>query len=726
MSSKNNLIDQAKVHFKNRNYQSAKVILEEALAADPNCSQAYEFLAYIAGNSGEADLSHQLLEKACSLNDCTSSALYYLGSSHLGLGNHTQAAVYFEGAIKKQENFFEAYHDLGTTQAYLGHKEAAKNTYIKALSLKQDSPELYYNLARLEDDFRNFEGAIQHYNQSIQLAPNFVAAIINRAIAFKELKKYPEAFASYDLAIKLQPTCADAWSNRGVAFYDLRRYEEALASYEQAIKIQPSHTEAWINKSTVLHDLKRYQEAIEAYKEATRLNQRGSLIDGSLIHLKSAICDWSNFDKDFEYLNQKIADGINVISPFAWLALSDSEQLNLRVAELFTNDQYPKPKIIVPFRQHEDKKKIRLGYYSYDFYNHATAFLMAELFELHNKEKFDITAFSFSPHTSDEMHKRLVNTFDNFIDVNAMTDSQIADLSRKMKIDIAIDLKGHTTNCRTGIFSYKAAPLQVNYLGYPGSMGADFIDYIIADRTLIPPENMPLYSEKIVYLPNSYQVNDRKRKISDKIFSRSELGLPEQGFVFCCFNNNFKINPITFDSWARILHQVPASVLWLLEDNAIAKSNLIKEAKSRGLSEDRLVFAGRLDLPDHLARHRVADLFIDTLPYNAHTTASDALWAGLPVLTLLGKSFAGRVASSLLNAIGMPELITNSQEEYEELAVVLANNPEKLKALKAKLWENRLITPLFNTSLFTKHIETAYEQMYARYQTDMPPEHLYI
>jgi predicted O-linked N-acetylglucosamine transferase (SPINDLY family) len=351
---------------------------------------------------------------------------------------------------------------------------------------------------------------------------------------------------------------------------------------------------------------------------------------------------------------------------------------------------------------------------------------MAEFFELHNKELFEIVAFSFGPNSNDQMHQRLVNAFDQFIDVNSMTDQQVAELSREMGIDIAIDLKGYTTHCRTGIFSHRAAPIQVNYLGYPASMGANYIDYIIADHIIIPEENQPFFTEKIVYLPNSYQVNDSKRKVSERILTRTELALPENGFVYCCFNNNLKITPQIFDSWARILKAVPGSVLWLLEDNVLAKANLIKEAQSRGLSEERLIFAGRLDLPEHLARHRVADLFIDTVPCNAHTTASDALWVGLPVLTILGEAFAGRVAASLLSAIDMPELIAKSLNEYEALAIDLAKNPEKLKVLKEKLQQNRLTSPLFNTQLSTDQIESAYIKMYERYQAGLPPEHLEI
>jgi predicted O-linked N-acetylglucosamine transferase (SPINDLY family) len=351
---------------------------------------------------------------------------------------------------------------------------------------------------------------------------------------------------------------------------------------------------------------------------------------------------------------------------------------------------------------------------------------MAELFELHDKEAFDLIAFSFGPDTKDQMHKRIKRSFDQFIDVAAMSDQAVAQKSREMGIDIAIDLKGLTKNARLGIFSYRAAPVQVSYLGYPGTLGAEYIDYLIADETLIPKESQKYYAEKIVYLPHSYQVNDRQKVISKKQFFRQELGLPEEGFVFCSFNNNFKITPNVFEAWMRILKSVEKSVLWLLEDNPAAATNLQKEALLKGIDPARLVFAKRLDLSEHLARQKVADLFLDTLPYGAHTTASDALWAGLPVLTCMGESFASRVAASLLNAIGLPELITSTQSQYEALAIELANNPAKLKLIKSKLDTNRLVMPLFDTTLFSKHLESAYKRMFERYEADLMPDHIFI
>ena len=372
------------------------------------------------------------------------------------------------------------------------------------------------------------------------------------------------------------------------------------------------------------------------------------------------------------------------------------------------------------------RAKIRIGYFSADYYDHVVMHLMAELFERHDRSKFELIAFSFGPESNDEMRRRVATSFDEFIDVRNKSDKDVALLSRDLEVDIAVDLMGFTANGRPGIFALRAAPIQVNYLGYSGTMGADYIDYIIADPIVIPEESKQYYCEKIVYLPNSYQVNS-KRSISDKAFTRAELGLPPMGFVFCCFNSNYKITARVLDCWIRILKKVEGSVLWLFESDAKAASNLRQEVLTRGVNPERLIFAKRLPLlGEHLARYRSADLFLDTLPYNAHATASDALWAGLPVLTCLGETFAGRVAASLLNAIDLPELVTTTPEAYEAFAIELATHPDRLKEIKQKLAKNRLTTPLFDTELFTKHIQTAYIAMYERYHAGLAPCDIYV
>lgn len=437
------------------------------------------------------------------------------------------------------------------------------------------------------------------------------------------------------------------------------------------------------------------------------------------------ICYWDRIDETFHELLGGIDAGKTVSNPFPVLAMPSSLAQQKRCAEIYIQEKFSAVPAASIVENRYSHNKIRLGYFSADFHNHATAYLMAELFERHDRSRFEVIGFSYGASPNNGMRQRLSAAFDRFLDVRNQSDEDIAALARNLEVDIALDLKGFTGDSRTGIFALRPAPIQVNYLGYPGTMGASYIDYLIADPMLIPVEHRQHYSEKIAYLPNSYQVNDTHRRISERPFTRSEAGLPDEGFVFCCFNNNHKITPIVFDIWMEILRQLEGSVLWLLEDNADATRNLHKEAKKRGIAPERIVFAQRMDLPEHLARHRLADLFLDTFPYNAHTTASDALWAGLPVLTCLGETFAGRVAASLLNAIGLPDLITPSPVAYKTLALDLAQHPEKLALIRQQLAGNRITHPLFNAALFTRHIEDAFIQMRERHQASLAPDHIY-
>jgi len=449
-------------------------------------------------------------------------------------------------------------------------------------------------------------------------------------------------------------------------------------------------------------------------------------IEGARLGAKMHLCNWTQLDKEISDLTNSARAGRVNCAPFALLPLTDLPSDHLRCAEAWIAAEYPIAANPVWANEIYTHDKIRLGYVSADLHNHATAHLMAELFELHDKRRFSVTAFSLGIDDDSEIRRRLVSSFDRFIDCRTLNDSEVAQAIANLEIDILLDLKGFTQDARTNIFAQRPAPIQVNYLGYPGTMGAPYIDYILGDKTLFTLADAVFYSEKLVQLPDSYQPNDRKRQISTKVFTRQEAGLPENGFVFCCFNNNYKILPQTFDCWMRILKRVEGSSLWLFAENQTAMANLKKEAGIRGIDPTRLVFATRAELPDHLARHRLADLFLDTLPYNAHTTASDALWAGLPVLTRFGSTFAGRVAASLLNAIGLPELITHSSEDYEALAIELACDKEKLQRIRDKLAKNRLTAPLFDTPLYAKHLEAAYEAMYRRYQAGLPPDHIEI
>jgi predicted O-linked N-acetylglucosamine transferase (SPINDLY family) len=638
------------------------------------------------------DLAELYLKQAKSLQATNPHVLRLLGVIYAQRMQYTEALKYFNDSLKA----------------------LPKN----ALALS--------NLGNVLLQLKEYNKALDAYDKSLKIDAKYEEAWSNKGNALYELKRNEEAITCHDKALSLNPNYAEAWSNKGNVFNALKRYDEAIACHDQALSLNSNYAEAWSNKGHVLNELKRYDEAVTCHDRALSLKPDIPWGYGDLLHTKMRVCNWSGFEGSLENITHRILANEKVTNPLPLLCITDNALLHQKSSEIYIQSNYSFNSALGPIQKRLGDQKIRVAYFSADFHNHATGYLMAELFELHDKNQFELVGFSFGPIAGDEMRQRIEKSFDQFIEVGNQSDMEIAQLSRDLNIDIAVDLKGFTQDLRTGILANRAAPIQVNYLGYPGTMGVDYMDYIIADKTLIPQEAQQAYSEKIAYLSNSYQVNDRKRLISDRQFTRQELGLPENGFVFCCFNNNFKILPATFAGWMRILKTVEGSVLWLFQDNSWAVENLKQEALNHGVDPSRLVFAERMPLAEHLARHRQADLFLDTFPYNAHTTTSDALWTGLPVLTLMGNSFASRVAASLLNAIGLPELISNSQEEYEALAIELASNPEKLIALKQKLANNKLTTPLFDTPQFTKGLEQAYVQMYERYQADLPPEHLLV
>ena len=468
------------------------------------------------------------------------------------------------------------------------------------------------------------------------------------------------------------------------------------------------------------------EQALASYDNALKSDPERAWLYGARIYAKMQLCDWAGMPELLAGLAARVAARRQAVQPLVALAVNDDPQFQRQVAEITAaaGELGPAPVALAPARPRGGI--IRLGYYSADFHSHATANLAAGLFELHDRRQFEVVALSFGPDRSDPMRQRLLKAFDKFVDVSQRSDLEVAQMSRELEIDIAIDLKGYTRDARPGMFRQRAAPLQVNYLGYPGTMGASYIDYLIADAVLIPEASRAHYAEKIVYLPNSYQVNDRNRAAAAPDSSRSQLGLPAAAFIFCCFNSPYKITAATFDSWMRILKQVPASVLWLYADNPTTAANLRGEAVRRGVNSARLVFAAPVPQAQHLARHTAADLFLDTFPCAAHTTASDALWAGLPVLTRRGESFQSRVPASVLPAIGLAELVTASEDQYEALAVALANDPARMAAIRARLRANRLTTPLFDTALYTRQLEQAYRQMHERQQAGLIPADICI
>jgi predicted O-linked N-acetylglucosamine transferase (SPINDLY family) len=553
---------------------------------------------------------------------------------------------------------------------------------------------------------------------------------------------------SFDEALALDPRIAEAHNNRANVLIALRRHEEALAGYDAALALQPRYADAWYNRGNALRELARYEAAVESYDRAMALGMSERHIRGVRRYAMMQSCDWRELDADVRGIVSGIESGTLVTNPFFLLPLVDSAAALSRAAEIWcVEESGVSPHAAAPASHAAaavshaaavwhaaaatsapcaPAARIRVGYFSADFHEHATMHLLAGLFETHDRERFEITAFSFGADIDDEMRRRLRAASEHFVDVREADDGEIARLARERRLDIAVDLKGYTEGARPGIFARRAAPLQISFLGFPGTLGAQHMDYLVADRMLVPTGAERFYRERLIFMPDSYQVNDSRRASVSGNVSRARAGLPECGFVFCCFNNNYKITPDTFGSWMRILRRTPGSVLWLLEDNPSAALALRREAQARDVSSERLVFAPRVGQREHLERHAAVDLMLDTFPCNAHTTASDALWAGTPLLTRRGEGFASRVAASLLAAVRLPELITTSERDYEEAAVRIALDPALAASLKERLVASRARAPLFDTLRFTRRLEAAYAAAFARRLAGKAPDHLDI
>ncbi|MBV8402908.1 MAG: tetratricopeptide repeat protein [Gammaproteobacteria bacterium] len=700
---------------------------ERALQINPGYAVAHNNRGNALQQLKRCEEALDSYERALQINPRYAVAHNNRGNTLQQLKRCEEALDSFDRALRLKADFAEAYNNSGNVLRELRRFEEALERYEQALRIKSDYVEAYDNRGLTLQDLGRFEEALDSYARALQLRPDSPEACNHRGLTFQQLRRFEEALDSYARALRLKPDYVEAYNGRGVTLHELKRFEEALDSYARALSIDPDYLPAHYNRGNALRGLQRFDDSLDSYTRALEINPDFDWLFGTWLHAKMRLCEWGDLDSRIAELTAKITSGHKTCSPFALLSLVDSPSLQRQAAEIWVTNRCATGARLPAIAKRQRHEKIRVGYFSGDYRNHAVSMLTAEMFETHARSRFEVTAFSFGPDTQDAMRRRMEQAFDRFIDVRGRSDLEIVQLARTMEVDIAVDLTGFTEGSRPDLFALRAAPLQVSYLGYAGTMGTKSIDYIVADRTLIPADSRQHYAEKIVYLPNSYQVNDSKRQVSDKEFTRTDLGLPATGIVFCCFNNNYKITPATFDGWMRILGQVPGSVLWLTADNETAASNLRKEAESRGVSAGRLVFARRMaSIAEHLARYRAADLFIDTLPYNAHTTASDALWAGLPVLTRPGESLAARVAASLLMTCGLPELVAMTQQEYEAKAISLATDPARLLEFKERLQRNRATTPLFDVARFTGHLEDAYIQIYERYLADLTPADIYV
>lgn len=657
-----------------------------------------------------------------------------------------EALMLLDKALGLNPGYSDAHNNRGVILQQLGRMEDAVASYDKALRLRPDNPGGWYNRGNALVQLKRMDDAVASYDKALKFAPSHVETLMNRGYALMHLKRADQALPSFDKVTKIKPGYPDAHHNRGRALAELNRLEEAvvsydvalqlkpdyaaahndrgnallrrkqlgdaLASYEKAVQFNPDYAEAYFNRGTVLAELKQVVEAITDLDRSLRIRPDNGPAQVLKAYYQAKICDWSSRAQGGDALTPGMdSEGIQ---PFLLLGMDDDPSRQLARAARWASENYPVAPPLPP-RPGTRPEKLRIGYFSADFRDHPVMQLMARLLELHDRERFEVHLFSFGEDMPDAMRDRARMAADQFHDVASLSDQAVIELARGLEIDIAVDLMGYTKGSRTEVFAQRVAPLQVNYLGYPGTLGAAFMDYIIADPWVVPDADRHFYAEKIIQLPHSYMPTDNSRAVAEDRFSRTDMGLPETGFVFCCFNNSYKISPAEFDIWMRLLGKVPGSVLWLAKDNETAGGNLVREAQARGIDGARLVFTERMPShADYMARYRCADLFLDTFNYNAHTTANDALWAGLPLITRPGRSFAARVAAGLLNAIGLPELVTDSRDAYEELALALATDPARLAALKAKLAANRLTTPLFDSETYTRDIEKAYDAIFVR------------
>jgi predicted O-linked N-acetylglucosamine transferase (SPINDLY family) len=700
-------------------HEEALPSFERAIALAPDLAQAYGSHGDALGELGRHAEAIDSYDRALALAPDAIEDWFNRGAALTVVGRHHDAISSFDRAIAGRPDFAQAH--LGRAKALfdIGRYDNALEGFDKSLAIEPNLAEALLGRGDILTELKQYQEAFAAYDAAVVLDADLAAAWVGRGNALLKLKRFNESLAAHDKALTLNSDLAAAWLGRGNAFTELGRYDNALIAYDGALAIKSDLAQAWLGRGTVLTDLKRYDDAFTAYDTALRLKSDLNYAAGARVFSKLLICDWTNLDGEVAKLLAAIRQGRSSSVPFTTLAIPASAGDQLQCAKRYVQDQ----PAFAPLWHGEvySHDRIRIAYLSADFREHPVPYLLAGMFERHDKSRFETTAISLAPGHNSPMRLRLKGAFEHFIDAEHMNDQDIAALVRRLEIDVAVDLMGFTKNNRLNVMARRPAPIQVNYMGYPGTMGANYIDYIIADPTVIPEDQCAFYSEQVVWVPESYFVNDNRRAISEHMPTRRDCALPDTGFVFCCFNNNYKIAPEIFDIWMRLLRATENSVLWLLEDNATASANLRREAERRGVSSERLIFAARASPADHLARLRLADLVLDTLPYNAHTTACDALWVGVPVLSCPGETFAGRVAASLLKAGGLEELIVHTPVEYEALAQKLAHEPSTLASLKHRVVANRERSALFDTQRSTRYFESAYSMMWERYQRgDMP------
>jgi len=716
----------------------AEALYRKILLADPEHADALHLLGVLAFQCGRMTAALQLIERALPVLATLPEIHLNHGNVLRSAGRAAEAVASYRRAITLEPDHGMAHNNLARALIDMGAPGEALGSAGRAAELIPDFAGAHANHAGALLGLGRFAEAEAALRRAMAIAPDEPGLHLDLGCALHQQKRLDEAVGAYRRVLEMRPDFWEAHNNLGCVLTDLKRPEEATVCFAAALRLAPDKAVTLHNLGKALRDQHRLGAAVKCFRQAvalspdlaaarlelgralakmrildraaTALGRAAQQLDHAAIEwfwARRRMCDWDGYSEAEADARQKADTQV-----FLLLAMESSPAEQLACARRAaaamaspTPSELPRPQI-------RRSERLRIGYVSANFRAHAEAFLISALIERHDRQAFEIIGYSAGPDDGSQNRARLVSAFDRFVEISHATDRDAAATICADAVDILVDLNGHTSGGRLALFAYRPSPIQVSYLGYPATTGADFIDYVLVDPFVAPADQQPFYTERLAHLPDCYQCNDDRRPISGETPSRAACGLPDDGFVFCCFNNPGKITPDLFDIWMRLLLAVPGSVLWLFDDNRWARAGLAREAANRGVAAERLVFAPRLPLPDHLARHRLADLFLDTLPYNAHTTASDALWSGLPVVTCPGTTFASRVAGSLLHAIGMPDLAAASLQDYETLALRIARDCDLRAALRARLARNRRTCALFDSARLARNVEAAYRQMW--------------
>jgi len=721
------LVNRSDILLKLGRFVEAVASYDRLLALESGLASVWSNRGIALMKTGRHAAAVASYDRALELEPDLADAWSNRGDALGGLGRYEDAIASCEEALRLQPDMAQAWTIRGNAELNLRHPEAALASFENALAIASVSPGGLSARAGALLNLKRYAEALQSCDEALALSPDNAEARKNRGAALLGLERYREALVDFGKALAAQPDSAEIHTNSGNALHGLKRYAESVAAYDAALRCDPDYIEALSNRGNILMRLDRTEEALQSFEHILGLKPDYAWAAGQVLYNRMRLSDWTGFQDQLDAICARLRQGEKPVAPFGLQAMVDAPDLH-RLSSTAFGDEVHTQNLLPPFSPPSaapsGHERLRIAYVSADFGAHPVTYLLAGMLERHDRTKFEVFAFSLGKGTG-PWRERVVAAVEHFIDVSDMRDDDVVSLMREHGVDVAVDLNGYTEGCRTGIFIERVAPVQVQYIGFLGTMGVSGIDYIIADAIIIPPEQYGAYSEKVVHLPSFQMNDDRQQQAPERVFTRAELGLPEDGFVFCCFNHNYKITPDVFQSWMRILDRVPGSVLWL-HAKPVAAKNLRAEAEQRGIDPERLIFAPHVPLEDHTARQRLAGLFLDTHPYNAGATASIALRVGLPILTRLGESFAARMGASLLEAVGMPELITHSTQAYEDLAVELALDPDRLAAVRQKLAVNLAGCPLFDTARSTRHIEAAYVAMHERFRAGLAPDHITV